>query len=104
MEKIVEDVVAIALDVEQDQRLINTLLSKYDREQLVDACTEWVDWAVVVNNYPQEVLLRVLESGTNFAFNRPIASMIRGHARRELARRLPEPPAGNGMQEDGTQG
>ena len=88
MEKIVSYIEENAQSIEMDEKFERTLKAKYDRSDLTEAVAT-VDWAKVMNTYPQQILGKVIEHGSAFAFNGVLAVMLVNSALREVANRQP---------------
>jgi hypothetical protein len=96
-------VVSRAAELEMDQRKAVAFFEEHGFDAVRDACMHAVEWEWTVCAYGDDVLDRVIESGTNFAFTPELARAIRAVALAERTVRAPRPPERLGMGEDGGQ-
>lgn len=85
----VEDLRESALKGEQNQAVIKRLVTTYGSEDLATASFRDVDWATLMKDYPDEVLFRIVESGTNHQYHAKLVLVMEGHAKREREIRNP---------------
>lgn len=95
------DLSEVASLIEEDQRLLSLLTSKWPVEALVGAA-QMTDWASLVAEYPAELLEIIAERGTNLQFNDEIAESIQAAV---MSRRFANIQAveRNGMSDNGDQ-
>lgn len=92
-----------AQEGEADQTVVEALMEEHGRE-LVASASNAVDWDDLIESYPDELLTKIRQDGSNWAFTPRLGKLILHLVRVEQSERgLYEKVSGHGMAEDGTQ-
>jgi hypothetical protein len=108
MKSLGEKIADMAEDFELDQRKLGEFLRNRDREDVIDAYENSVDWYAVYKGYLDSTIWKIIYEGSSLQFKRfhgkfQYALAVQEATRRGLYTQGSGTASGHGMAPDGTQ-